>query len=41
LGEDKYGTLVESYRQGKTELVRETPVSVSLGPPKISHGLAK
>jgi hypothetical protein len=35
-----YGALVESYLTGKTESFGEKPVSVSLFPPKISHGMA-
>jgi hypothetical protein len=39
LGRDEYGTLVEWYWQGKTQLLGQKVVSVSLCPPPISHGL--
>jgi hypothetical protein len=35
------GAPVERNRQGKTEVLREKPVPVSLCPPKISHGLTR
>ena len=38
--EDEYRAVVEWYWQGKTELLGEKPVPVSLSPPQISHGLA-
>ena len=30
---DEYGTLVENYRQGKTEVLGEKPLPVALGTP--------
>ena len=35
----EYGALVEWYRQGKTEVLRDKPVAVPFGPQKIPHGL--
>jgi len=39
--ENEYGTLVEWYWQGKTEVLGEKPVPVPLCPPHISDGLAR
>jgi len=37
---DQYRALVEWYWQGKTDVLGENPVKVSLSPPRIPDGLA-
>jgi hypothetical protein len=36
---DEYGAFGEWYWQGKAEVLGETPVPVSLGPPQTPHGM--